>query len=335
MKKLLAFVLGLFVASTALATNTTMYPPVGGPFATQPVVVAASGNVYNPTTASSQSVPSSDVLPLMANGWTTINPNPVTSNLNFGALSMNGVPSAANSWLYSTSTITGTPTNPATGIARNSPMYFSYKDTVVYPYAGGGLFEQLYINDALTAGWDGFRGNELIYAVNAPPITGPNFYIFGSWTGTGTNGTYDVTFGIIGTNCTGTAPTGQIVVAGGVVTSVTDITAGTGCAIGDVLSFTVTGGSGTATLSNVPPSPGTKPRSRPQPRPSRRPAPPDPSAHPADGAGPGLAMAPSCRYRCRSRRSARAPCASAGIDVFRPAGCPIRDRPADHWPTPS
>jgi hypothetical protein len=78
MKKIFAglvVLLASFGASAqAIRTYTTMYAPVGGPYHYTPITIPQSGNTYNPTLASSQQVLDADVLALLADGWTTINP---------------------------------------------------------------------------------------------------------------------------------------------------------------------------------------------------------------------------------------------------------------------
>ena len=70
-------------------------------------------------------------------------------------------------------------------------------------------------------------------------------------TGTGSNGTYT---NVVLSGGTGSGAQATVVVAGGVVTSVTITASGSGYALGESLSFTITGGSGTckvATLSVI------------------------------------------------------------------------------------
>lgn len=69
-----------------------------------------------------------------------------------------------------------------------------------------------------------------------------------TFTGTATSGTYT---GVSLTGGTGSGALGTVTVAGGSVTNVVATFTGSGYVVGDVLSFTVTGGSGTATVHTV------------------------------------------------------------------------------------
>ena len=64
----------------------------------------------------------------------------------------------------------------------------------------------------------------------------------------GTNGTYS---GVVLNGGAGAGAEATVVVAGGVVTSVTVTTAGNGYTLGDTLSFTIAGGSGTCKVASL------------------------------------------------------------------------------------
>lgn len=62
-------------------STSLMYPPQGGPYKLQSVIVGQSGNTYYPAVAPSQQVLDSDVPALLTLGWTLFNPGGTTSNL--------------------------------------------------------------------------------------------------------------------------------------------------------------------------------------------------------------------------------------------------------------
>jgi len=120
--KLKWLIAGCLLASFAFSqakTYTTLYPPIGGPYKYQTVIIGQSGNTYNPNLGA-QSIPDSDVIALLADGWTTINPSsnnvsiPSTADLLKGN-SSGGVLDSGVNLLLGTFTASGCSNSTLTG----------------------------------------------------------------------------------------------------------------------------------------------------------------------------------------------------------------------------
>src|SRR5208337_2667158 len=79
---------------------------------------------------------------------------------------------------------------------------------------------------------------------------GSGILTVGTLTGTATTGTYTST-ALTSTSGTGSGAIATVTVTAGAVTGVAITTAGAGYSVGDGLSFTVTGGSGTAKVATI------------------------------------------------------------------------------------
>ena len=86
-----ALLAALFYIGLAQAqTYTQMYVPVGGPYKYNTVTLGTNGNSYNPLLPSPQLVPDTDVLALLADGWTMIAPSSLSGAPVFGANVLTG-----------------------------------------------------------------------------------------------------------------------------------------------------------------------------------------------------------------------------------------------------